>query len=58
MMQLVIIAMGVILSLVVIIFGIIKIIQVDDYEIDFEKNHKGHFVKRFETDSFDTNHID
>lgn len=60
-MQLVIIAIGVVIALIVI--GIIKITHKndfsDEYEIDFEKKHKGNFVNRFETNYFDfRNHID
>ena len=59
MMQLVIIAIGVVIALIVIGIDIIKITHSDEYEIDFEKKHKGNFVNRFETNSFDfRNHID
>ena len=68
MMQLVIIAIGVVIALIVIaliVIGIIKITHKndfsDEYEIDFdfEKKHKGNFVNRFETNYFDfRNHID
>ena len=59
MMQLVIIAIGVVIALIVIGIDIIKLIHSDEYEIDFEEKHKEDFINRFETDSFDfRNHID
>ena len=60
-MQLIIIAIGVVIALIVI--GIIRTTHKndfsDEYEIDFEEKQKGNFVNRFETDSFDfRNHMD
>ncbi len=52
-MQVVIITIGVLIAII----GIIKIAHKNDfsdkYEIDFEQRHRGNFINRFESDSFD-----
>ncbi len=58
-MQIIIITIGIFISVISIIKITHKNDFSDEYEIDFEEKHKGNFVNRFDTNSFDfRNHID